>query len=128
MQKALNRGEQYHQLKRAVSHANAGKLRYGTETNQELWSECSRLLANAILFYNIVMIAEAIAVREARGDVAGAARLRTVSPIAWVHVNLYGRYLFDDEPVAVPLATLVAALAQYSFRAHPDDPEEQLSV
>ena len=128
VQKALNRGEQYHQLKRAVSHANAGKLRYGTEGDQELWSECSRLLANAILFYNMLLIADALAVREARGDAAGAARLLTVSPIAWVHVNLYGRYLFDNEPATIPLAALVETLAHYSFRAHPEDPEEQSSA
>ncbi len=104
---------------------NAGKLHYGTEADQELWSECSRLLANAILFYNMLLIADAIAVREARGDAVGAARLLTVSPIAWVHVNLYGRYLFDNEPATIPLAALVEALAQYSFRAHPEEPDEQ---
>jgi TnpA family transposase len=31
VQRALNRGEQYHQMKRALTHANAGKLRYASD-------------------------------------------------------------------------------------------------
>jgi TnpA family transposase len=41
VQRAVNRGENYHQLRRAVSYANFGKLRFRTEYEQLLWSECS---------------------------------------------------------------------------------------
>lgn len=44
VQQALNRGESYHKLRRAVSYANFGKLRFKTEQDQQLWGECSRLL------------------------------------------------------------------------------------
>jgi TnpA family transposase len=44
VQRALNRGESYHQLRRAVSYANYGKLRCKTEYEQQLWEECSRLV------------------------------------------------------------------------------------
>ena len=37
VQRALNRGEDYHQLRRAVSYANFGKLRFKTEHAQQLW-------------------------------------------------------------------------------------------
>ena len=52
VQRALNRGESYHKLRRAVSHANFGKLRFKTEQEQQIWGECSRLLANCIIYYN----------------------------------------------------------------------------
>src|SRR5512138_1577983 len=52
VQRALNRGENYHQLRRAVSYANFGKLRFKSEEDQVLWSECSRLITNSIIFYN----------------------------------------------------------------------------
>lgn len=42
VQKALNRGEAYHKLKRAVFHANQGKFRVKTELEQNIWSECTR--------------------------------------------------------------------------------------
>jgi TnpA family transposase len=49
IQRALNRGESYHKLVRAVAYANGGKLRVRTDQEQQLWSECSRLLANCIM-------------------------------------------------------------------------------
>ena len=116
VQRALNRGEQYHQLKRALTQANAGKLRYATDEEQELWNECSRLLVNAILYYNMILLSEAVARREQRGDTTGAEQLKAVSPVAWTHVNFYGRYTFSEEPVAVPIDGFVETMAGYSFR------------
>ena len=52
IQHALHRGESYHKLVRAVAYANGGKLRVRTDREQQLWSECSRLLANCIIYYN----------------------------------------------------------------------------
>src|SRR6266436_7683449 len=46
VQRAVNRGESYHKLRRAVSSANFGKLRFKTEHEQQLWGECSRLITN----------------------------------------------------------------------------------
>lgn len=115
VQRALNRGEQYHQLKRALTHANAGKLRYVTDEEQELWNECSRLLVNAILYYNMILLSEAVARREQRGDTTGAEHLKMVSPMAWTHVNFYGRYSFSEEPLDVPIDGFVETMARYSF-------------
>lgn len=36
MQRALNRGEAYHKLRRAISHENSGKFRVETESEQNL--------------------------------------------------------------------------------------------
>src|SRR6266545_6827075 len=52
VQRALNRGENYHQLRRAVSYANFGKLRLKTEEEQQQWNECCRLITNCIIYYN----------------------------------------------------------------------------
>jgi hypothetical protein len=50
----------------------------------------------------------------------GAKHLQAVSPVAWAHVNFYGRYTFTAEPTVVPVEGCVEALAQYAFRA--DEP------
>ncbi len=126
VQRALNRGEQYHQLKRALTQANAGKLRYATDTEQELWNECSRLLVNAILYYNMIMLSQAVTRREQRGDTTGATQLKAVSPVAWTHVNFYGRYTFSEEPVDVPIDGFVETMAKYSFRAEAPLSEETI--
>jgi TnpA family transposase len=51
VQRALNRGESYHKLRRAVSYANFGRLRFKTEHEQQLWGECARLITNCIIYY-----------------------------------------------------------------------------
>jgi hypothetical protein len=41
-----------------VACANAGKLRLRTELEQQLWSECSRLLANCVIYYNACVLSQ----------------------------------------------------------------------
>ncbi len=113
VQQALNRGEQYHHLRRALTYGNIGKLRYVTEEEQELWNEASRLLVNAILFYNMRILEQAIAAKEAAGETADAAFLRTVSPVAWHHINFGGRITFFDDLPPAPIAASVAAVLAY---------------
>src|SRR5439155_3720189 len=68
VQRALNRGENYHQLRRAVSYANLGKLRFRTEEEQQIWSECGRLLANCVIYLNARILSELMAYYLAQGD------------------------------------------------------------
>ena len=72
VQRALNRGENYHQLHRTVSYANFGKLRFKTEYEQHLWGECSRLLTNCIIAYNATILSQLRAHKERSGDAPGA--------------------------------------------------------
>ena len=111
VQRALNRGENSHQLRRAVSYANFGKLRFKTEYEQQVWEECSRLITNCIIYYNATILSHMFAHKERRGDAAGAARLTQVSPVAWQHINLCGRYEFTKAPDVIHMAAIIQALA-----------------
>ena len=112
VQQAVNRGENYHQLRRTVSYANHGKLRFGTEYEQNLWSECSRLIANCIIYYNATLLSHLLAHKESRSDMQGAALVKQASAIAWQHVNLYGRYEFRKQPEPVNVDEIVRELAE----------------
>ena len=112
VQRALNRGENYHQLHRTVSYANFGKLRFGTESEQHLWAECSRLLANCIIAYNATILSHLLAHKERAGASHGAAVLTRASPVAWQHINLYGRYEFRKQPEPVNVDEIVRELAE----------------
>jgi hypothetical protein len=112
VQRALNRGENYHQLRRAVSYANFGKLRFKTEYDQQLWEECSRLITNCIIYYNATILSHLFVYKERRGDAAGAALLAQVSPVAWQHINLCGRYEFTKVPEVMNMAAIIQTLAQ----------------
>lgn len=50
VQKALNRGEAYHRLRRAVALVNGGKFSVQTEVDQQIWNECSRLITNTVIY------------------------------------------------------------------------------
>jgi hypothetical protein len=112
VQRALNRGESYHQLRRAISHANFGKLRFKPELEQQLWSECGRLIANCILYYNAKILSSVLDHREQIGDVQGVEVLRQISPVAWQHINLYGRYEFRKFSDSIDLDAIVEQLTQ----------------
>ena len=83
VQKALNRGEAYHQLRRAISHENSGKFRVETEAEQNIWNECSRLVANSIIFYNTFLLSKLLEQMEGKKKIEMIEQIKKVSPIAW---------------------------------------------
>jgi TnpA family transposase len=118
VQKALNRGESYHKLRRAIAYANFGKLRFKTEREQQIWNECSRLLANCIIYYNASLISGLLACWEQAGDQDGAAMLARVSPVAWSHINLFGRYEFGKPVDPIDLERVILELARMPAPRH----------
>jgi TnpA family transposase len=98
IERALNRGESNHQLVCAVAYANGGKLRVRTDQEQQLWSECSRLLANCLIYYNAYILSELLERAERRQDYQRADAIKRANPASWKHVSLYGygAYSFLD--------------------------------
>jgi TnpA family transposase len=121
VQRALNRSESYHQLRRAVSYANYGKLRFKTEYEQQLWEECSRLVTNCIIYYNATLLSRLLSYKERTGDSHGAALLQQGSPVAWQHINLHGRYEFRKSPEAIDIDAIVQELSQLPITQDMDD-------
>jgi TnpA family transposase len=88
VQKALNRGEAYHRLRRAVAYVNGGKFRVQTEAEQQVWNECSRLITNAIIYYNTALLSRVYEQKQAVHDQAAMEVIQGMSPVAWQHINL----------------------------------------
>ncbi len=97
VQKALNRGESYHQLRRAIAYAHGGRFRVRSQHEQEIWNECARLIGNAVVYYNSLILSEVLRELEAQRALASAEDLKRISPLAWQHINFYGRYQFDSD-------------------------------
>jgi len=110
VQQALNRGESYHQLRRAVSYANFGKLRFKTEHEQHIWGECARLITNCIIYYNTAILSRLLVYHEHTGNDQGIHLLKHVSPIAWQHINFYGRYEFTKRPEVINIEAIIEEL------------------
>jgi TnpA family transposase len=118
VQSALNRGENYHRLRRAVAYANFGKLRFKSEDEQQIWNECSRLITNCIIFYNATLLSNLLEIKQQRGDVQQVALLKYVSLIAWQHINFYGHYTFITLPEPIDVQALVQSLANLTIRQY----------
>ena len=83
-----------------------------SEDDQLLWHECSRLITNCIIFYNTTILSRVVAHKAGAGDSAGAALIRQVSPVAWQHINFYGRYEFTTGPDPIDVDAMVEVLTQ----------------
>jgi Tn3 transposase DDE domain len=112
VQRALNRGESYHKLRRAVSYAYSGRLRVKTELEQQIWADCSRLLANCVIYYNACILSELLERANRRGDHKQADQIKRISPVSWKHVNFYGQYDFLNAAGNVDLAAIVDGLEE----------------
>lgn len=104
---ALNRGENYHQLKRSVAFANFGKLRFKSEYEQNIWNECSRLLTNCILYYNLSILSELLERKEKAIELEDTEMIKQISPTAWQHINFMGRYEFNKLMEEISVSEIV---------------------
>lgn len=108
VQKALNRGEAYRRFRRAIAYVNSGKFRVKTEAEQQLWNECSRLIANAVIYYNTLLLSQVYERKQADDDQEAMNVIKGVSPVAWQHVNLFGTFEFNQTASEVDIDALAA--------------------
>ncbi len=106
--KALNRGEAYHRFRRAIAYVNSGKFRVKTEAEQQLWNECSRLIANAVIYYNTVLLSRVFEQKRDVDDHDAMAFIKGVSPVAWQHVNLFGTFEFNQNKSEIDIDALAS--------------------
>jgi len=95
VQRALNRGEAYHQLRRTVASVNGNRFRGGSDSEIDLWNECARLLTNAIIYFNSLILSRLLEHYDHQKDMKHLELVKQVSPVAWVNINLNGTYSFS---------------------------------
>ncbi|KQZ77684.1 transposase [Rhodanobacter sp. Root561] len=124
VQKALNRGEAYHRFRRAIAYVNGGKFRVQTEAEQQIWNDCSRLIANAIIHYNTALLSRVYDQKQTAGDEGAIAMLKGVSPAAWQNVNLFGSFEFTPTELLVDLDVMASYLVDWTNRDGSADASE----
>lgn len=80
-------------LRRAITYVNAGKLRVKTETEQQLWNECSRLIANAVTYYNTVLLSCICAQKQANEEQTAVDIIKSISPVACGNMSICSEQL-----------------------------------
>ena len=96
IQTVLNRGEGYHRLRKNVSYAHDSKFQVHSQAEQIVWSECTRLITNAIIYYNTYLLSQLLKKHTTAGNEKIVQIIRDVSPIAWQHINLHGLFRFKN--------------------------------
>lgn len=107
---ALNRGEEFHQLTGAIAYVGGNKFRGTTELEIQIWNECIMLIANCIIYYNTLILSKIYEVQEKLGNLQALEFIKRLSPIAWRHINLIGKYEFMNSFIGINLDEMIANL------------------
>ena len=111
VRRALNRGEAYHQLRRAIANVHGRKFRGKDDREIELWNECARLMANCMIYYNATLLNELLIKLQKEEDEKLIDQLKYISPVAWLHINLYGFYTFEgDQPIQIDMSRIAESI------------------
>ena len=94
----LNRIELGNRFTRAIAVGNPREFSAGDKEEQEIAEACNRLIKNAIVCWNYLLLEHRLreaATEELRAEIRAA--VANHSFIAWAHINLLGEYDFSDE-------------------------------
>jgi len=86
-----------------------------TEEEQQIWNECSRLITNAVIYYNAVLLSRVYEQKKAAGDGEAQAIIMGISPVAWQHVNLFGSFEFNPSISKIDIEALIACFADPAY-------------
>ena len=86
----------------------------GVCKNIQIWNDCGRLIANCIIFYNALILSNVLRHQAEDGSSLAAGPLARVSPVAWQHINFYGRYEFTKSFQPIDIDEIVQELLSRS--------------
>ena len=110
--RSQNRLEAYHQLRSAIAQVGGRKQLTGrTDLDVAISNQCARLIANVIIAYNSVMLSKLLERYKATGNQKAIQLLQKISPVAWRHIHLLGRYVFRDRGQPIDLDTMLAGIS-----------------
>ena len=108
--RSLNRGESYHQLRSAIAKVSGRKIIGKNEIEIAINNECARLLAICIIFYNASLLSGIYEYYQSRGMIEESGKVLKLSPVAWQHISLIGKYEFRGNIVLLDLQETIAQM------------------
>ena len=107
--RSQNRLEAYHQLRSAIAQVGGRKQLAGrTDLDMAISNQCARLIANVVIAYNSVLLSKLLERYQATDNQKAIQLLQKISPVAWRHIHLLGRYMFRDRGQPIDLDALLA--------------------
>ena len=111
--KSQNKIEEYHKLRAIIARVGGRKKLYGkTALDIEVSNQCGRLVANAIIYYNSLILSGIIEANKQNKNFNKIARkLRKISPIAWQHIHFLGQYTFKGNDNTIDINEILKTIA-----------------
>jgi len=95
--RSLNRGESYHQLRAAIAKVSGRKLAGRDEIELVIHNESARFIALCIIFYNASLLTSLYEFCLANNMQDECKKITKLSPVAWQHISLVGKYEFNRD-------------------------------
>ncbi len=109
--RSQNRIESFHQLRAAIARVNGKKqLRGKTDIEIDISNQCGRLIANAIVYYNSALLSLILEKYKSCNNTKAIEKLKKISPVAWQHIHLLGRYMFCSNKNPIDLEKIISIL------------------
>ena len=76
----------------------------------QLWYECSRLLANCVIYFNSCIMSNMLDIYEKTNQTEKIEAFKHYSPVAWTHINFNGSYSFSFDGQRINIEDLIQQL------------------
>ena len=73
----------------------------------ETYNECNRLIANCIIYYNAALLSNLYKTFNKQGYQEQCDLIKRLSPVAWQHINLIGKYEFYLNQKTINIQVLI---------------------
>ena len=94
-------------MRKNIAYAHGGKSQVHSQAEQNIWSEATRLISNAIIYYNTFFLSQLLEQHLMHGNSNEVELIKNISPIAWQHINLHGLYRFRDMHIEMDWPTII---------------------
>lgn len=105
--RALNRGEAFHQLRKALFQVNSKKILGKSENSLEISNQCNRVLACCIIYYNACLLSELLEYVESENNKELSDQIKKLLPVAWQHISLLGNFVFSESSESIDIKGIV---------------------
>ena len=114
MQIARNRTESYHQMQKIIRTMYKGVYKGRKISDHKITSQAVRFTSNTIVAYNAIILNRVyLDMLEKGEDEVVIKRFLRISPIAWSHINLTGKYIFNKKKgEEITIESNIAALME----------------
>ena len=81
-----------------------------TDVAIEVSNQCGRLIANALVYYNSVILSRVLERCLQKDDSKAIEKLKRISPVAWDHTYFQGHYTFYANKSPIDLDAIIEKL------------------